>query len=334
MAVRTPVYYNTSTGELQEADSAEMTRHYKLSIYRFASDVTPEVVKDQNEYGGNWPSIGTMTDTRLQAGTAGSDNRNFDTAAELEDVSEITTVFELFATARGGTKSNAGSIYNELRDYPVYLDADNNLRTMTQDDFIDTFIAPAFDRMGTADPSDSADYDYLLGTFWIDGSSLNSFDIDGYTFLKANLTPVFTNTIADIDAYTASGLPEVRDQPDPNPFNGDYYMYFLRRKESTRPTEPLYIDSSGDLKSYSSDEWNTIIQRHARYYADQAMTYSISGGENGTIAGKVMGDTMVDEQYDSSTVLENQVGDDYRSQEVPAGSLFVKNSYTLVLNVT
>ena len=312
MAVRTPVYYNSSADELQEADSAEMTRHYKLSIYRFASDVTPEVVKDQNEYGGNWPSIGTMTDTRLQAGAAGSDNTNFDTAAELEDVSEISTVFELFEVNRGGSKSNAGSVYNELRDYPVYLDADNNLRTMTQDDFIDTFIAPAFVRMGTADPTDSADYDYLLGTFWFSDETAASFTVDGYTFLKANLTPVFTNTVADIDAYTADGLPEDQDQPDAD-LEQDYYMYFLRRQESTRPTEPLYIDSDGDLKSYSSDEWNTIVQRHARYYADQAMAYSISGGENGTIAGKVMGDTLVDQQYDSSTVLQNQVGDDYRS---------------------
>lgn len=333
MAARRPVYYNSSTGELQEASSTEMTRHYKLAIYRFASDVTPEVVKNQNEYGGNWPSIGTMTDTRLQAGAAGSDATDFDTAAELDDVSTISTVFELFATARGGSKSNAGSIYNELRDYPVYLDSDNNLRAMDQDDFIDTFIKPAFSRMGNADPTDSGDYDYLLGTFWIDSSSAASFTVDGYTFLKANLTPVFTNTVADIDAYTADGVPEDLDQPDAD-LEQDYYMYYLRRKSSTRPTEPLYIDSDGDLKSYSASEWNSIVQRHARWYADTVMSYSISGGENGTTAGKVMGDTMVDEQYDSSTVLENQVDDDYRSQEVPAGTLQVVNSYTLKLNVS
>lgn len=332
MAARTPVYYNSSTGDLLEANPAEMTRHYKLAIYRFASDVTPEVVKDQNEYGGTWPSIGTMTDTRLQAGAAGSDNTNFDTAAELDDVSTISTVFELFEVNRGNSKSAAGSIYDELIDYPIYLDADNNLRAMDQDDFIDTFIAPAFERMSLADPTDSADYDYLMGTFWFFDENAPALVVDGYTFLKYYLTPVFTNTVADIDAYTADGLPEDQDQPDAD-LEQDYYMYFLRRQETTRPTEPLHIDTDGNLRAYTEAEWNTIVQRHARWYADSVMSYTISGGENGTTAGKVMGDTIVDQAYDSSQVLQNQVGDDYRSQEVPAGTLQVVNSYTLKLNV-
>ena len=83
MAVRRPVKWN-GTGFI-DLSSGEMTaiQNEVVRLYGANPSVTLSVVSS----GG---SLGTMSDTRLQAGTGTTDATDFDTEAELEDVSTVT----------------------------------------------------------------------------------------------------------------------------------------------------------------------------------------------------------------------------------------------------
>lgn len=346
MALRRPLY-SPAPNELQPQDDAALELHHHWAIYEYAESPSQELHTTQQSGGG--AAIGTMTDTRLQAGTGTTDARNFDTEAELEDVSVVSTVYETLWPYANFSSDKAGIVPSrgENLSYPVYLDADNNVRAMTQEDFLDTFIRPALNIMGAADGTDYADYFLLQGTYLIvttaDGNPTPSIvlsqNVTGnyQMVLRAvDLSPIFVDSVADIDAYTAAGLIEDRDQPDAD-LATNYYLFKIDSyAPPTSYTAPYYIDDDGNLQQYTNAEWQALLGDHIRWAAvaddnGNRMRYYVSGGENGVYSGgSSMGESMVDQQYDSSAYLTRRVNaNDYRAQEVPAGTLQVNQTYIL-----
>ena len=79
--------------------------------------ITNEMIR---QYGAN-PSatlavgtgnLGNITDTRLKAGAAGSDNTNFDTEAETADVATVTVTYNKLVGAFHGTSAPTHSSSN------------------------------------------------------------------------------------------------------------------------------------------------------------------------------------------------------------------------------
>jgi hypothetical protein len=91
---------------------------------------------------------------------------------------------------------------------------------------------------------------------------------------------------------------------------------------------PLYIDSNQNLKEYTVAELDVILKEIIRYTTinttNQRIRYYIGG--SGTTLGTGMANTKLNGSGNYQTL---QVGDDYRAQEFPNGSVVTAATYYL-----
>lgn len=304
MAVRTPLKLNGSN--LQEMSTAEITaiQTEAIRLYGLSPSVTISVVAS----AGN---LGTLSDTRLQAGAGTTDITDFDTPAETPDVSTVTVNYAKMSQAYDTSEV---SWTDAAYSYPLYYDA-GNLREMTATDFADTFIYPAIDTL-TLGTTTSAQ----AGTYFISTAT----SVAGATLVSA--TPVFTDTRADAAAYTAAGIPETQDQPTTIT---NYYLHRVDSAAAAGHQLPIcYTKTGTNLQQTPTATFETALQDMIRYYAAEITGTKISYNINGT--GNNRGTAMTDTKLDSSTYLTNQVNtDDYRTQEVPSGTQTTITTYNL-----
>ena len=320
MAFRTPlkIIDNGAAGfSLQNCTAAEIVI------------ITNEMIR---QYGAN-PSatlavgsgnLGTITDTRLKAGAAGSDNTNFDTQGETADVATVTVNYNKLVGAFNGTSApsiatpRAGTTYS----FPCYMTvastASASIQPMTAEDMIDTFWHPAATRLVAATPAAAN----TAGTYMITTSSTAA---TGFT--NVSTTPIFTDTRADASAYTAGGLPETVDQPT------TITNYFLHRTNSASAASPVapYLVclqvADGQPRALPHAALGTQLQDCARYGAINEASYRIQYAFAASTSGFTTRATALDTKLNSSSYLTRQVSDDYRSQEVPAGSAATVTTY-------
>jgi len=304
MAVRTPLKLNGTN--LQEMSAGEITaiQTEAIRLYGLSPSVTLSVVAS----GGN---LGTINDTRLQAGTGSTSTTAFPSSAVTQDVSTVTV---------GYSKLNEAYDISEVSwtdatySYPLYYDA-GNLREMTATDFADTFIYPAIDTLTTGSTGTGQ-----AGTYFISTAS----SVAGATLVSA--TPVFTDTRANAAAYTAAGLFETRDQPTTIT---NYYLHIINSAAAAGHELPIcYTKSGTNLYQTPSATFTTALQSMIRYYAAEITGTKIDYNINGT--GNNRGTAMTDTKLNSSTYLTLQVTtDDYRAQEVPSGTSTTISTYNL-----
>lgn len=287
MAVRRPVKWN-GFGFL-DLTSGEMTalQSEVIRLYGANPSVTLSVVAS----GG---SLGTLSDTRLQAGTGTTNVDAFDSAGELQDVSTVTVNYsKIDQTVGSVVLDNAGF------SWPLYR-VSGGLRAMTETDFYDTFIDPAMTLL-TGSDSGSA----TAGTYTISTSST----LSGATEVSGSATPIFTDTRADATAYSADGLIETRDQPT------TITNYYLHRWNSGAvggfSKIVCHQIGSTDATWLSQADLRTQLGSGIRYFMSQSVTYNFSSGTS-------RGTAMLNTARASGKLLQFQVdADDYRSQIVP-----------------
>jgi hypothetical protein len=304
MAVRTPLKLDGSN--LKEMSAGEITaiQTEAIRLYGLNPSVTLSVVAS----GG---SLGTISDTRLQAGAGTTDPVDYDTPAETPDVSTVTVNYsKMNQTYDTSEVSWTDASYS----YPLYYDA-GDLREMTATDFADTFIYPAIDSLTTGSTGTAQ-----AGTYFISTSS----SVAGATLVSA--TPVFTDTRANAAAYTASGIPETQDQPTTIT---NYYLHRVNSAAAAGHQLPIcYTKSGTNLYQTPSATFETALQSMMRYYAAEITGTKISYNINGT--GNNRGTAMTDTKLNSSTYLTRFVNtDDYRTQEVPSGTATTISTYYL-----
>lgn len=307
MTVRTPLKLNGT--DLQEMSTAEIDaiKAEAIRLYALNPSVTLSVVAS----GGN---LGTLNDTRLQAGAGTTDITNFDTELETPDVSTVTVGYSRINLAYDTSEA---SWTDATYSYPLYYDA-GDLREMSAADFADTFIYPAIDSLTTGSTGTSQ-----AGTYFISTAS----SVAGATLVSA--TPVFTDTRADAAAYTADGIPETQDQPTTIT---NYYLHRINGATAAGHELPICYRKSGtDLQQTPSATFETALETMMRYYAAEVVGTKISYNINGV--GNNRGSAMTDTKLDSSTYLTRYVNtDDYRTQEVPSGT--AGNISTYYLRIT
>jgi hypothetical protein len=267
--------------------------------------------------GGNLAGL-PMTDTRYTAGGFYSRTDRFATEAETADISIVSVnysrISQTIATASLPTDTN------NLR-WPVYLDGSNNIRAMTSTDFYDTFVAPALTRIN-ATPSGSPPAivnDYIIST---------STSLTGYLLVSG--TPVFTDTRADVAAYTADGIGETQDQPT------TINNYYLHKNTGTAFVDndtnilPLYINAGNEqLYTHTLATWRATLGPWLQYYKAQSgstTSYSING--TGSTQGTIMLNTRLSPTGTGYTQRFVNA-DDYRTQEFPNGTVITANTYEL-----
>ena len=312
MAVRTPLYNNA--GNIQEMSATQIQQIKDFCTLKFYSGNPVELQVDVGN--GN---IGSISDTRLQAGAASTSATAFPSEATTAEPSVVTNtqnnIKQILATTPTLT-NDTGNLY------PVYYDSQNNIQAMNLQDMKDTFIHPVIDTLASTDNTSAQ-----AGTYFISTSSTAA---DG-TKQVVSATPVYTDTRADTSLYTAGGIGETLDQPT------TITNYYLHRIDgsNTSYTAPFFINASNHLQEFDTTTFNTLLQEWIRYTAASstdgyAISYSIGTSGSGNTRGSGIVDTKLNGSGNYQTRFVN--ADDYRAQEFPNGTATTIATYFLRIN--
>ena len=312
MAVRTPLVDDSTnlreatTAEIDQI-KAEMIRQYSLNI-----PVTLTVVAS----GG---TLGTISDTRLQAGAYSTSTTAFPTEATTAEPSTVTVNYDKISQTISSVSTPVDT--NNKRFFAYYDDGTDTVQTMNLQDMIDTFGGPVVDTLTNGSfTTDQA------GTYRIHTATT----LSGATEVSGANTAVFLDTRADTTLYTAAGIPETLDQP--TTINSYYLFRVDAAAAGSLPT--LYnIDGSNQLQQISTTDVRTILQEIIRHTAVNVVGSRIDYNyTTGTNLGTSMVDTKLNGSGNYQTLIVNV--DDYRAQEFPDGTPTTINTYNLKVQQT
>jgi hypothetical protein len=298
MAFRRPLYNNGN--QLQEMSDTMINEIRSQMFWKFIE--SPSVSLSVVASGGN---VGTISDTRLQAGSAITGyTTDYPTEAETAEPSVVTVNYDrIDQTVASVSTSDPSNIA-----YPIFYTAAGHIQSMTYQDIIDTFASSVVSELIAGGEI------YTIGT---------TTTVSGYTLVSS--TNVYADTRADTTAYTSDGIPEVADQP----FTVQNYYLHKRNASSSSYTPPLKLDSSGNIISYSASDFDTLLSDTIRYVAANEVGYRIRFNYNGD--GSNCGSGMTDTRLNGSGNYQTYQTtiDDYRAQEFPDGTAVTINTYYL-----
>lgn len=303
MVVKIPL--KLSGNDIRPMSGVEVDALIKRAIYAYS--LNPAITLSRVSSGG---SLGTINDTRLQAGAGSTRVDRYPTSAETADVSTKTVSHSKINQSVSITTKP-----NKLAPPIAYVTPDGDIKAMTEEDIYDTIVHPAINLLTSSSLTTNQAGTYFIST---------SLSITGATIVDTN--PIFTDTNANVALYTASGIPETIDQPT---IVNNYYLHVLNG-DDTKPTRPLSILENGDLKEYPISDFDSYFQSAINYSASSETGYKIrysytSGNNRGTM--------IVDTVLNSSVYRTRFVNaDDYRAQEHPSGSSTIANTYYLKIN--
>ena len=315
MAIRRPIYlFADATLTPITSDFYEYNDSFMADIVSFASYVhaqDPGSKLEVNTSNGTQMPNQAFTDTYYIAGAVSTRVERFSTAAETPNVSMSTDTYNRIRIVNNqGTLPTTDA--NNL-EYPLYLTADTprQLRAMTRQDFIDTFVTPALDNWLGAVANEQG------GTYFLTTSAN-----------PANATivgsvPAAVNSVANLSAYSSGGIGEaVKQTTDIN--------YWLAKVDYSEidfdPVEdslPMYFDAGTEtIRMHTLASWTALLGPFLRYYLGggsptHTISYNINGG--GTTQGSIFTDsrrTPTGTGYTTRFVNAN----DYRTQEFPTGT--------------
>ena len=296
--------YNDGSDNTQEFTAAQNTTNQSQAIYQYSTDPSVTLIVNSSN------SIGTRSDTRLQAGAGTTHVSSFQTPASTSTVSvNYTNIGQNVASVTDPSDTNNVA-------YPAYYDG-SDIRSMSKTDFQDTFIKPAILTMvqtTSTGANQAGTYTISTGTSLADHTNISS-------------TAVFLNTTANIGAYSSSSLFETQDQPT------TVTSFFLHRRNGSDNigscTVPMFSDTGGDLRPYTNAEWGTLLKNEIRRVAADTSNYSIRYLTD-TTSTYFRGTGMADTRFNSQTQANQQINtDDYRSQFFPSGSATTIATYYL-----
>jgi len=311
MAVRTPL--KNDSGNVKEMSSAEVDQIVDQIVYQYS--LNPSVALSVVGSGG---SLGTITDTRLEAGSSSTSTTAFPSEATTQEPQVVSVSYSKIdsSTASVTPTTDTG------KTWPVYYTTGGHIQAMSLQDVKDTFLHPAIDLLTAATTTTQQ-----AGTYFISTAS----SVVGATEVSGTATPIFLNTEADTAAYSAASIPEATDQPT------TVTSYYLQRVDGsdTSYTVPFYINASNHLQEFDSSTFESLLQEWIRYTAASStdgysISYNLGTSGSGNTRGSGMGDTRLNGSGNYQTRFVNT--DDYRAQEFPNGTSTTINTYYLRIN--
>jgi len=311
MAVRTPL--KNDSGNVKEMSSAEVDQIVDQIVYQYS--LNPSVALSVVGSGG---SLGTITDTRLEAGSSSTSTTAFPSEATTQEPQVVSVSYSKIdsSTASVTPTTDTG------KTWPVYYTTGGHIQAMSLQDVKDTFLHPAIDLLTAATTTTQQ-----AGTYFISTAS----SVVGATEVSGTATPIFLNTEADTAAYSAASIPEATDQPT------TVTSYYLQRVDGsdTSYTVPFYINASNHLQEFDSSTFESLLQEWIRYTAASStdgysISYNLGTSGSGNTRGSGMGDTRLNGSGNYQTRFVNT--DDYRAQEFHNGTSTTINTYYLRIN--
>ena len=309
MAVRSPL--KNDSGNLKEMSSAEVNSIVDQIIYQYS--LNPSVELSVVGSGGN---LGTINDTRLQAGAMATSASAFPNEATTAEPSVVTVSYDKISQSLASVSPTSDT----GKTWPAYYTSGGHIQAMSLQDVKDTFLHPAIDLLtaGTTTTQQA-------GTYHINTST----SVAGSTLVSA--TPIFLDTRADTSAYTAGGIGETLDQPT------TITSFYLHRVDgsNTAYEVPFVINANNNLQQYDTTTFQNLCQEWIRYTAasspdSHTLRYSLGVSGSGNTRGSGMGDTRLNGTGNYQTRFVN--ADDYRAQEFPDGTPTTINTYYLRIN--
>ena len=313
MAVRSPL--KNDSGNVKEMTSAEVDQIVDQIVYQYS--LNPSVSLSVVSSGG---SLGSITDTRLQAGAMSQTNSSFPTEAQTAEPSIVTVNYDKVSQSIASVSPTADT----GTTFPAFYNGSGHIQAMSLQDVKDTFLHPAIDLLSAATTTSQQ-----AGTYHISTTS----SVSGSTVVSG--TPIFLDTRADTSAYTNAGLEsasgETLDQPT------TITSYYLQRVDgsNTSYTAPFYINASNNLQEYATNDFQSLMQGWIRETASDSndgykIGYTLGTSGSGQTRGSGMSDTRLN---GSGNYQTRQVdGNDYRAQEFPDGTPTSINTYYLRIN--
>lgn len=304
MATRNPLIY--SSGDLIEMTSAQVDAVVDNIVYQYSlsPSVTLSVV-------GSSGSLGAISDTRLQAGAISNSSSSFPGSGTTQNPQTVTTNYDKVSQTVASVTPTADT----GTTWPVYYTSGGEVHAMPLADIKDTFLHPAIDLLTASTTTTQQG-----GTYFISSSA----SVSGATEVSGANTPIFVDTRANTGAYAAGSI---GDHSQDNPTTITSY-YLQRVNGATSSYESLMnIDGSNHLQQ-SGSAFDTLCQEWIRATASASTDgYTIRYNFNGS--GTTRGSGMANTILDGSNYQTRQVGDDYRAQEFPAGSVTTAATHTL-----
>lgn len=309
MAIRNPL--KNDSGNVKEMTTAEVNQIIDQIVYQYS--LNPSVALSVVASGG---SLGTITDTRLQAGAYSTSTTAFPSEATTAEPSVVTVSYSKI----NQTVATVSPTTDTGKTWPVYYNASGHIQAMNLQDIKDTFLHPAINLLTAATTTTQQ-----AGTYFISSSS----SVAGSTLVSS--TPVFSDTRANTSLYTAGSIPEALDQPTTIT---NYYLHSVNGS-NTSYSVPFYINASNHLQEYTSASFQSLVQGWIRYTAASStdgykITYNLGTSGSGNTRGSGMGDTRLNGAGNYQTRYVNT--DDYRAQEFPNGTSTTINTYYLRIN--
>ena len=283
--------------------SAEMYLLHQQIAYLYAQNqtVTLSVVSS----GGN---ISTpIQDTRKSSSAtttgSGTGDATDDGAAEFPAPTNTITVSGVtYDKVSQSVISDPGLPTYSIK--PVIADGVDGVIEMSEQDVVDTFIDPVIDLMVSDTTDPRAGGSYFVSTA---SSQTNC----------TNLGTIFIDTFADISSYTNSGIESTGSVQDHN--TSTTYSLFRNDGVNAAYPKPLVIDGTSGLREMTTSEFSTyftaLIKAHIFGQTGNTLRYNFDG------SGTNRGTLITDQRYDSQVEGNRQVGDEYRSQNFPTGTL-------------
>ena len=294
MAVRTPLY--NDSGNIRQMTSAMVDEIVAQAVYQYS--LNPSVTLSVVSSGG---SLGTINDTRLQAGASATNASAFPSAGATPDVSTVTVANSKI----NQTNASVTPTTDTGKLWPVFYNSSNQIQAMSITDVEDTFLHPAIDILVSGSTGTSQGGTYHIST---------STSVSGSTLVSS--TPVFIDTRANTSAYTAAGIPETQDQPTTIT---NYYLHLITGADSSF-TNPFFINTDNNIQEYTEATFEGLLQEWMRYTAASStrthqINYSYTTGTN-------RGTGMVDTKLNGSGNYQQRFinANDYRTQEFPNGT--------------
>ena len=306
MAVRTPLY--NDSGNIKQMTSAMVDEIVDQVVYQYS--LNPGVSLSVVSSGG---SLGTLSDTRLQAGAMSSSATATPSEATTAEPSTVTSNYSKIeqTDATHTPTADTGKLW------PIYYNASNQIQAMSITDVKDTFLHPAIDLLVSGSTGTQQGGTYQIST---------STSVSGSTLVSS--TAVFSDTRANTSLYTAGGIPETLDQPTTIT---NYYLHKITGSD-TSYTLPFFINADNNIQIYPEATFESLLQEWIRHTAAAStdgyrLSYSYTSGTN---RGTGMTDTRLDGSGNYQTRFVN--ANDYRAQEFPNGSPQTINTYYLKIN--
>jgi len=311
MAVRTPLI--NDSGNVKEMSSAQVDQIVDQAVYQYS--LNPSVSLSVVSSGG---SLGTINDTRLQAGAASTSATAFPSEATTAEPSVVTVSYSKIdeSVASVTPTTDTG------KTWPAYYNASGHIQAMSLQDVKDTFLHPAIDLLTAATTTSQQ-----AGTYHISSTT----SVTDSTEVSGANTAIYLDTRADTSQYTAGGIGETLDQPT------TITSYYLQRVNGVDNSYilPFYVNASNHLQEYDATTFESLLQEWIRYTAASSadgytIRYNLGTSGSGNERGSGMGDTRLNGSGNYQTRFVN--ADDYRAQEFPNGTPTTINTYYLRIN--